>query len=166
MTDTIKAATISACGRYRYDLTRRWDEGPLALWIMLNPSTADAEVDDPTIRRVAGFSRSWGMPGFTVVNLYALRATKPAHLLAADDPTGPDNGYTIRAHILTAAVIVGAWGAWWSSQRDRPPRYNVEGAVRDAGRRLYCLGTTKGGEPRHPLYVAASQPRVPFGGRT
>src|SRR5262249_14212908 len=88
-----RAAVISDCGRYRYSLTRRWGDAaePRALFVMLNPSTADAEQDDPTIRRCIGFAKAWGMGSLEVVNLYALRATDPAALLSAPDPIGPKN---------------------------------------------------------------------------
>ncbi len=84
-----KEAVISDCGRYRYRLTRRWGDGPLLSFIMLNPSTADAEVDDPTIRRCMGFARRDGYGGIVVGNLYAFRTTKPKALFAADNPLGP-----------------------------------------------------------------------------
>lgn len=76
-----RAAEFSGCGRYRYSLRRRWaDGGPPACWIMLNPSTADAEKDAPTIRRCIGFSKAWGHNALVVVNLFALRSTDPTAL--------------------------------------------------------------------------------------
>jgi hypothetical protein len=83
-----RGATLSDCGRYRYRLWRRWADGPTVLFVMLNPSTADADVDDPTIRRCIGFARSWGAGALEVVNLYAWRATQPAELKAAVGPVG------------------------------------------------------------------------------
>lgn len=161
------AATISGCARYRYDLIRTWGEGPKVLWIMLNPSTADADLDDPTIRRCIGFSKSWGYAGLTVVNLYALRATDPKVLLDAADPIGPDNAAVIKFHLESGAhdVAVAAWGAWWRSQRHRPPRLNVEMFAERAYVPMRCLGKTKAGDPRHPLYVKADallHPWEPF----
>lgn len=85
-------AGISECGTYRYWLCREWSPGLDSLvWLMLNPSTADATQDDPTIRRCMGFARRWGYGGITVVNLYAYRATNPRDLLTAADPVGPEN---------------------------------------------------------------------------
>lgn len=159
-----RTATISDCGTYRYDLTRRWSDGPLVAWVGLNPSTADHEVDDPTIRRCIGFARSIKCGGLVMLNLYALRSTKPEHLLQHPDPKGPENKQTIETWFARAEVglVVAAWGAWWKNQRDRPSRLNVEGIARNAGHVLHCLGVTKDGEPRHPLYVRASQPLVPY----
>jgi hypothetical protein len=84
-------AVLSDCGTYRYRLGRRWAEGPVDVWIMLNPSTADATVDDRTIRRCMEFSRRWGAGALVVGNLFALRATDPAELVRHPDPIGPDN---------------------------------------------------------------------------
>ena len=84
-------ATFSSDERYRYLLWRRWSSSQLALFIGLNPSTADAANDDPTIRRITGFSRSLGFGGFLIVNLFAFRATKPIDLFASSDPIGPEN---------------------------------------------------------------------------
>jgi hypothetical protein len=155
------SARFSDCGRYRYELTRRWSDGPLALWIMLNPSTADAEQDDPTIRRCIGFSRREGCGGLVVVNLFAYRATRPDRLLTVADPIGwPENTFTIRRWIEADEVglRVAGWGAWWHAQRVRPARLHVEGWAREAGRELGCLGRTVDGSPRHPLYVKGDTP--------
>src|SRR5262245_44648837 len=85
-------AVISNCGRYRHVLTRQVGPGTrTATFILLNPSTADARVNDPTIRRVIGFTRQWGYDRLTVLNLFAVRATDPADLKRADDPVGPEN---------------------------------------------------------------------------
>src|SRR3954453_788312 len=85
-------AVISACGRYRYLLTRQVGPGTrTAVFIMLNPSTADATDDDPTIRRCIGFARQWGCGRLAVLNLFALRATDPAWMKQADNPVGPEN---------------------------------------------------------------------------
>ncbi|NYI70676.1 hypothetical protein GGQ54_001236 [Naumannella cuiyingiana] len=145
-------AVLSECGRYRYRLTRVWDvDRPDATFILLNPSTADAKEDDPTIRRCMRFARTWGLGGLVVVNLYAYRATKPADLWRADDPVGPENDDHLR-DVLGVAVragspVVAAWGA-----HGRPGR--VSEVVAFAGR-LDALGLTKSGQPRHPLYVRA-----------
>lgn len=162
-----RAATLSDCGLYRYDLTRRWGHaGPCstALFVMLNPSTADASEDDPTIRRCIGFAKREGCGGLAVVNLYALRSADPSILLRYSDPFGPDNQATIERWLADPSVYVAiaAWGSWWRNQRSRPMRLNVEQLAQQAGRHLYCLGTTKAGDPRHPLYVRADAPLQRF----
>jgi hypothetical protein len=153
ITDTLqyRDATISDDGLYRYDLTRTWLSGPHALWIMLNPSTADADLDDPTIRRVMGFTRREGFGGCLVVNLYPLRVTKPAHLADHPDPVGPENSEHITRWLAAPNVglVVAAWGAWSMGGRAAV----VATHAARAERRLHCLGTTKNGSPRHPLYL-------------
>src|SRR5262249_32293760 len=108
----LRGAVISGDGRYRYSLTRRWGRGPRALWIMLNPSRADREVDDPTIRRCIGFSGSWGYGAMEVVNLYALRTPEPRLLRRHPDPVGPENDGWITRASRRATEIVLAWGAF------------------------------------------------------
>lgn len=150
-------AVISECGTYRYRLTRG-DEPRLA-FVMLNPSTADAEVDDPTIRRCLGFAKREGFPGIEVVNLYAFRATKPSALLAADDPIGPDNWQHIEELAQRRGKVVCAWGA--GAPNERHVR-TVIAWLQDGGSDLLCLGFTASGAPRHPLYVRADAPLVQF----
>lgn len=155
-------ASFSEDGRYRYDLTRRWRDGDLMLWIMLNPSTADASVDDPTIRRCINFAKREDAAGIAVVNLFALRATDPDDLLKADHPIGPDNIATINDWLRRddVALAVAAWGAWWTNMPfdRRIPRLSIESLARKTGRDLVCLGRTKFGAPRHPLYVSRHEP--------
>ncbi|BBX30506.1 hypothetical protein B7435_30080 [Mycolicibacterium peregrinum] len=156
----VKYAVISECGRYRYELGRRWDhEGPLLEFIMLNPSTADANTDDPTIRRIAGsvkhpgFARVWGYGGIVVRNLYAYRATDPTELANAEDPIGPDNRDTLSHDVADCTIV--AWGAhpaavgWWAGYPYAWQRTVIERPA------LFCLGTNANGSPKHPLYVPA-----------
>lgn len=159
-----RSATLSECGTYRYDLTRRWGDGGTALFIMLNPSTADATEDDPTIRRCIGFAKAHRCGGLAVVNLYALRSTDPKALLTHPAPIGPENQATICRWLERddVYVCIAAWGAWWQSQRDRPPRLNVEQFAWKRGRNLYALGLTKNGDPRHPLYVKSDVVLTPL----
>ena len=157
-------AKISECGQYRYLLTRKSeldcpDKGT-ALFVMLNPSTADAETDDPTIRRCRGFARDWGCAGLTVANLYAFRATNPSELWSQDDPVGPDNNEELYALAKEYGDVVCAWGA--NAKHDRVQE--VIRILEGAGARLWCLGTTKSGAPRHPLYVKADQPLIAWPG--
>jgi hypothetical protein len=153
-----RAAEVSSCGRYRYWLRRTWasgGNGRVVCFVMLNPSTADAAVDDPTIRRCMGFARAWGYSVLTVLNLFALRATDPAELRTAVDPVGPFGNVHLGAGKL-ADLVIAAWGANVPFGRDRT-------AVRLlTGKPLFCLGTTKAGHPRHPLYVRADQLPIPF----
>ena len=144
-----RSAKISECGRYRYSLHRRWAMGARLVWVMLNPSTADAETDDPTVRRCIGFARRDGWAGIVVVNLYGLIATDPKELLGAADPVGPENDYHLIRHASEGATVVAAWGA------NRLAVARVGVVVESACRRLVCLGVTRSGAPRHPLYVPA-----------
>lgn len=151
-------AVLSADGAYRYALGRRWGDGPAIVWVMLNPSTADATTDDPTIRRVVGFSRAWGAGMAVVVNLYALRATDPAELVRHADPTGPGNRSAVRELTAGADTVVAAWGA--HPMALKAPVYADLAARLEHGLELKCLGRTKAGAPRHPLYVAGAQERL------
>lgn len=149
------SAVISPCGQYRYMLVR--GTGPRRLvFVMLNPSTADAELDDPTIRRCKSFAATLGYSGIIVVNLYAYRATKPSDLWLHGDPVGPFNDAHLEWVVAGETDVVCAWGA-----NARPDRVaHVVALLRAAGARLTCLGTTLSGAPRHPLYVRGDQPLV------
>lgn len=150
------SAVVSPCGRYRYRLSRQWcDGGPALGFLMLNPSTADASVDDPTIRRCMGFARRDGYGGIVVANLFAWRATDPRELRDVADPVGPDCDDFIRAMPHDTVI---AWGA----TRPRPDTASriVHVAELIRGKRTYHLGLTRDGACRHPLYVRADQPLV------
>lgn len=159
------AATISECGRYRYTLHRWWGDGDRLYFVMLNPSTADAEVDDPTIRRCVGFARTLGFDGITVVNLYAYRATKPADLWLADEPTGGERNDDILrevGHVAKHQTVIAAWGA-----NARPDRV-AQVTTTPGWDCVKALGVTKDGAPRHPLYLRADSVPEPWSpcGRT
>lgn len=156
-----RCAVVSGCGRYRYRLDRTWDDAlPAATFLMLNPSTADATADDPTIRCCLGYTRAWGCGSLTVVNLYAWRATDPAELTTTADPIGPENDDFITEAAATAAhtraPLVAAWGA-----RARPERIAAVLALPGMSR-LTALACTKGGQPRHPLYLPADLTPQPW----
>ncbi len=150
----LDGAMFSPCKRYRYDLIRDLGrQGPTLTVVMLNPSTADATKDDPTIRRVIGFAKAWRYGAVHVFNLFALRATDPHEMLAADDPIGPEND----AHLeraLTAAkadgrFVLAAWGVHGGHRsRDFYVRHKLVDGVA-----WKCLGQTQAGHPKHPLYV-------------
>lgn len=153
----LTGAVISPCDNYRYTLDRIWDASlPTALFILLNPSTADASVDDPTIRRCRSFATREGCGALTVVNLYAYRATDPRELATQPDPVGPDNDIHIALALdRQPAHVIAAWGALPFA---RARAQQVTALLAQAE----CLGTTKSGDPRHPLYVRGDQPLVPW----
>lgn len=137
--------------RHRYLLTRRWGTGgTTATFIMLNPSTATAQEDDPTIRRCIGYARDWGHSELVVVNLFAYRATKPMALREADDMVGPRNDYMLLRVCQPEWLTVAAWGAF-GNLNGRGQQ--VADMLTDAGVDLSCLGVTASGQPRHPLYM-------------
>lgn len=154
------SAALSHCGTYRYELRRVWNpDEALCGWVMLNPSTADADIDDPTIRRCVGFAKGWGLGGIVVVNLFALRATDPCELSRHTDPCGPENENYWRAVADESALTVCAWGAHRMAA-SVAPRLLV--ALRVGRTEVRCLGTTKSGAPRHPLYVRGDTALSPF----
>ena len=156
---SLSSAAFSADRTYRYVLTRTWDQTARTMtWIMLNPSTADAMADDPTNRRCKSFARREGCGGISVVNLFGLRATDPSALSQVPDPAGPANDRFLEMH-AKASLVVAAWGAGGT----------LRGRAREVGQRLTaagvplkCLGVTKDGHPRHPLYVRADAPLIPW----
>ena len=158
-----KGADLSPCGRYRYSLRRRWFTASVrgrnrhVCWIMLNPSTADSDTDDATIRRCVGYSFRWGFASLEVVNLFAWRATDPRDLRRARDPVGNGNNVSISTAALTADLVVCAWGVFGYFM-DRGA--TVQSMLQDYGIKLNALGHTKGGQPRHPLRLAYRQPLV------
>lgn len=175
---TSATAEISLCGQFRTRLTRRWGDASRMIFVMLNPSTADAVRDDPTIRRCIGFARREGLGGIAVINLFTRRTPSPKALVASDDPKGPDADSAITQTVERAKgpreaarwgekpdVIVCAWGAppagpaWWRAMHhDQVERVYAE--AHDMHKRLFSLGTTAGGHPRHPLYLPADAPLV------
>lgn len=152
-------AILSSCGRYRYTLTRHVGGDPMRriVWVMLNPSTADAREDDPTIRRCIGYSRRWGFGTMEVVNLFAYRATDPAELTFAIDPVGPDNDGHILSTIHSATTVLCAWGSHPMAAQRRGD------VLRMIGRRGLALAVNKDGNPRHPLYCRGDLMPMPYG---
>ena len=151
--DTRSSAVYSDCGAYRYALTRRWGAGPRLLYVMLNPSTATETANDPTIERCQRRAVALGYGAFRVVNLFGLRATRPADLKAAAEPIGPGNDAAIIQGADWAQVILCAWGVH-GAHRGRDAA--VLPLLRDAGPVICNLGLTNGGQPRHPLYISYS----------
>ena len=124
----------------------------------MGSSTADAEVNDPTIRRCIGFAWDWGYRSLVVVNLFAFRATTPKELRRAVDPVGPKNDAHLVASVAEADAVVAAWGVHGAmNERDREVIELLSG-----NSRLHCLGVTKAGLPRHPLYMRKSCMPIPY----
>jgi hypothetical protein len=138
---------LSSDSRYRYALWRTWDAAlPTVLFLGLNPSTADGKRDDPTVRRCIGFAKRWGYGSLSIGNLFALRTSSPLVLRRSKFPIGPQNDRWLRRLTAEADLTVAAWGAagtWLDRDHE----------VRSMFRSLMCLGTTQGGQPRHPLYA-------------
>lgn len=151
-----RGATFDTTGAYRYQLWREWEQAqPRACFVMLNPSTADATQDDPTIRRCMSFARRWGYGSIEVVNLFAFRATRPADLFQATEPVGPQNDEAIRGAVDRAALVLAAWGIHGChlTRHDEVIPWLGE---------AFCLGCTTSGQPRHPLYVRGDYQPEPF----
>jgi len=161
----MNTATFSPCRQYRYTLTREvasLDGHGVVCWVMLNPSTATAETDDPTIRRVKAFSRAWGYRSASIVNLFAYRSTEPRRLLYVEDPVGPENDRVIREVAGNANAVVVAWGVH-GAHRGRDAQ--VLALLAAIGVSPLCLGTTRGGHPKHPLYMPAGLAPLVFQAR-
>ena len=140
------AATFSDDGLYRYRLTRRWGAGGCVAWVMLNPSTANATHDDPTIRRCIGFSQAWGYGSLVVVNLFAFRSADPGYLSMEKDPVGPDNDAQIVRACAESNLVMVAWGAHPIAVK----RAKLVMPLLPTS--LHCLDTTRSGQPSHPLF--------------
>lgn len=151
------SAVIDGPGNcYRYFLERRWGPGPAVCFIMLNPSTADADVDDPTIRKCVGFAKFWGYEAILIVNLFAFRATDPNDLYEYDGHlVGPLNSIYIERAVISSDYVVAAWGTK-GSYREADKLVEAQ-VTQDLGRSMHCLKLSKAGHPWHPLYVPYAQ---------
>lgn len=159
------SAVLSPCGFYRYRLDRdlgRTD--PVALVIMVNPSTADATKDDPTIRKLKGFGRVYGWGRFMVGNLFAFRTPDVRFLREAISPIGPDNDQHLMHMMRQADVVVVAWGPVAKQPRHLRERYlRVLHLASCAGKPLFSIGpTAKDGHPKHPLMLPYSLSLEPW----
>jgi hypothetical protein len=152
-----RKTVLSDDRRYRYTLWREWQQGMFepkvgfVNFIGLNPSTADENDDDPTIRRCMGFARRWGYSAMCMTNLFAFRATNPREMWKVDDPIGPDNDRWLKTVSDDATMVIYAWGVHGTAndRRDRA-------VMNIVGSGAHCLRLTKGGRPEHPLYVPYS----------
>lgn len=151
-----KGADLSDCRCYRFALWRTWDESKsYAMFIGLNPSTADEVEDDNTIRRCVEFAKGWGYGGLCMANLFAYRATKPEVMMSAEDPVGKKNDQWLTELSEGAGVIVAAWGnhgSFLGRSED----------VRGLLEKLHYLKLNATGEPSHPLYLPAHLEPKPF----
>ena len=149
--DADSKALYSDCWRYRYQLTRIWDDnGERALFVMLNPSTATERQNDPTVERCERRARRLGFGSFRVTNIFAWRETDPKAMMRAADPIGPDNNAAILDSVSWANRVVCAWGRH-GAHLDRG--FAVERLLRETRCPLFHLGLTKAGHPKHPLYI-------------
>lgn len=146
-----RKALVTRDRLYRYVLTRRWGYGPHATFVMLNPSRADNNIDDPTVRRCIGFAREWGLYGLVVVNLYGYRSTDPRQIHEVEDPVGPENDMWIQRYLYTAArhdmPLVFAWG------HHADPERVAEVRAMDYTDRALAFGLTSNRQPIHPLFL-------------
>lgn len=163
----LRAAEISDCGKYRYWLMREWEPTvetnsraePSALFVMLNPSTADGIAEDATLRRCISFAKALGFLRLEVVNLFAFRATSPLELEAEynrnglEAVCGPDNGDAIMEGMDNCRTIIAGWGERLSKGIAGERAGEILLMAKRLGRDVFCLGKTADGYPRHPLYV-------------
>lgn len=158
-------ASAQIDGPHRYLLSRSWGDGARILWCMLNPSTADAATDDPTIRKCMGFARRWGFDGIDVVNLFSWRATNPREVLAnlSDAATCVTDNW-IRGAAADAPSVMCAWGRYEGRPWVRKRAESVLSALHFRGVLIECLGCNADGSPRHPLMLPYSTPRKEYGG--
>ncbi len=143
------AAVLDQARLFRYILTRTWTEDPVSycMIIGLNPSTADENVNDPTIRRCMTFARDWGYGGLVMGNLFGFRATDPQAMLEAEDPVGRDNDFWLHIGAGMSDLVVAAWGTKGNHlDRDKHVRHHLP-------KELHVLRFTKDGHPEHPLYL-------------
>ena len=148
-------AVFNEARTHRYLLERRWREGKPLTWLMLNPSTADAFADDPTIRRCIRFAQRDGYAGIQVVNLFALRAADPRELQAHPDPVGPCNDRMLRDATRGTGCSRRVGRASGAGDRGRV----IAARLARTGLAMVCLGATKNGQPVHPL--ARGRSRIP-----
>ena len=155
--DNIKSrAFYSGCETYRYGLERRWGAGGWLLYVMLNPSTATEERNDPTIERCQRRAGALGFGAMRIANLFAFRATDPRDLKRAKDPIGPENAALLAQWSAEAQMVLAAWGAHGAHLGQGAVAAGLlQGDVRH-------LGLTKEGHPRHPLYVSYARTPEPW----
>jgi hypothetical protein len=146
----LNEAVFDKTKKYRYLLTRHLSEQKsVCTFIMLNPSTADATSNDPTVARCIQFSKKWGYGKLNVLNIFAYRSTDPSHLYTLEDPVGPDNNKFIEETVSQSDLVIAAWGVHAALNK----RGEEVGGIVSTKRDLHCLSVTKDGYPGHPLYL-------------
>ncbi|OHT44449.1 DUF1643 domain-containing protein [Flavobacterium tructae] len=151
--DSTRNAVVSKCEKFRYTLFRKWDDSkPLVMFIMLNPSTADAMYDDPTIRRCIGFAKSWGFGGLYVGNLFAYRATDPKNLLTCENIIGADNKYWLDKMASLCEYVVVAWGNS-TIMNKLTKKISANYRPLKGIENLHFIEYSNDGTPKHPLYL-------------
>ena len=141
--------------RYRYVLWREWGlaaHSPYVMFVGLNSSTANEDENDPTIRRCIGFTKAWGFSALCMTNLFAYAARDPREMKRQSDPVGPENDVWLERCAKDSSLIIIAWGVH-GKYKDRDRAVERLLSYRD----LYCVGLTKDGHPRHPLYARRGQ---------
>jgi hypothetical protein len=163
---TNNTATFDPSLKYRYTLKRQWalplgakEDRGTCMFLMLNPSTADASKDDPTIRRCVGFAQDWGFSGLLVTNLFALRSTDPDQLYVTPEPIGLGNDEVIVGAAKDCGLVIAAWGTHGAFMNRGA---QVLALLEKHNRPVHHLGLTAGGHPKHPLYLPKTAKSVPF----
>lgn len=158
------SAIISHCQKYRYRLERRiQDEGPVYAFFGINPSTADATLDDHTVTKWTGFCKRWGASRFIVGNVFAYRATDVAELAVVADPHGPELTHHLGEIIREADVLVPCWGVISKAPKALHGSFaDLAAQLRASGKPVKCFGLSRSGDPLHPLMLAYSTHLVPF----
>lgn len=164
----ISSAIISECGKYRYRLTRIWDETlPKVIWLMLNPSTANGTEDDPTIRKCIGFAKRWGFGGIEVINCWAFRSSDPKQLYLQHDPFGQRNWEHIDEVCSESNLLIAAWGCEAVVRKLNKAGLSAKDTLMQIMNR-HCalgidhLGISKTGNPYHPLMLSYDTPRQTY----
>lgn len=171
--DPIRRTILSECRKYRYTLWREWPIEELAgfecsaetnahkyaMFIGLNPSTADETKDDPTIRKCIGFAKRWGFGALCMTNLFAFRATKPQDMKRTDNPCGKGNQHHLLHNAAFAGIIIAAWG---KNGCYRQQDLTVMQWLESLGVRLHCLRQNLDGSPEHPLYIPYETTPKPY----
>lgn len=158
------SAVLSPCGTWRYRLDRDLgQDGPTVAVIGVNPSTADADTDDATIRKVMGFGRRLGWGSLIMVNKFAYRSPDVRALRRAADPIGPQTDVHLQWIMYPADIVIAAWGPLAKLPPALRNRWRTVAATAEIGGvKLQCWGVATDGHPRHPLMLAYETPLVPW----